>query len=436
MSYLCRVFVPAFSPFTPCHFLTVSTILIRHIALLAQVEAHPRRLVAGADMAYLPTISEAYLLIKDGLIADFGTMTQCPTPTPDIQVIEAHGKMVLPCWCDSHTHIVYAGSREAEFTDRIRGMSYEQISAKGGGILNSARLLQQTPESILFEKALQRLQAMMRFGTGAVEIKSGYGLSFEGELKMLRVIKQLKSASPLTIKSTFLGAHAIPAEYKSNRSGYISLLTDRLLPTIADEGLADFIDVFCERGFFTVDETARILEVGAQYGLRGKIHANELDYSGGVQVGVHYNALSVDHLECVSDAEIHTLLNSETMPTVLPSTAFFLGLSYAPARRMISAGLPVALATDSNPGSSPSGNMPFVLSLACIKMKMLPEEAVNAATLNSAYAMDVEEELGTIAVGKRANVFITQRIPSLAYLPYSFGTNLVETVIINGAVQA
>lgn len=412
----------------------MSTILIRNINQLVQVEAHPRRLVAGQNMAYLPSIADAYLLLQKGVIADFGTMSHCPIPDVYTQVIEAHGKMVLPCWCDSHTHIVYAGSREAEFTDRISGMSYEQIAAKGGGILNSARLLQQTPESELLESAYYRLQAMMRFGTGAVEIKSGYGLSFEGELKTLRVIKQLKQLSPLKIKATFLGAHALPIEYKNNRNAYISLLIDRLLPTIANEELADFIDVFCERGFFTVDETARILAAGAQYGLRAKIHANELDYSGGVQVGVHFNALSVDHLECVSDAEIHALLNSETMPTVLPSTAFFLGLSYAPARRMIAAGLPIALGTDFNPGSSPSGNMPFVVSLACIKMKLLPEEAINAATLNSAYAMDLEEELGTIAIGKRANVFITQRIPSLAYIPYSFGTNLVETVILNGEI--
>jgi imidazolonepropionase len=408
-------------------------ILIRNIGQLVQVEPHPRRLVAGHDMAHLPIIYNAFLLIKDGRIADFGSMDRCPTPDQTYsEVIEAPGKAVLPCWCDSHTHIVYAGSREAEFTDRIKGMTYEQIAERGGGILNSARLLQQTPEIELLESAYHRLEQMKRGGTGAVEIKSGYGLSFEGELKILRVIKELKKISPLTIKATFLGAHALPLEYKQHRSAYISLLCDRLLPIIADEDLADFIDVFCERGFFNVAETAHILEAGARYGLRGKIHANELDYSGGVQVGVQYNALSVDHLECVSDAEIHALLNSETMPTLLPSTAFFLGLNYAPARRMIAAGLPIALATDYNPGSSPSGNMPFVLSLACIKMRLLPEEAINAATLNGAYAMDVEEDLGTIAIGKRANVFITQQMQSLAYMPYSFGNNLVERVILNG----
>jgi imidazolonepropionase len=380
-------------------------------------------------MKTLPAIDDAYLLIDNGLIKSFGASADAPERAGEI--IDAADKFVFPCWCDSHTHIVYAGSREQEFVDKIHGLSYEEIAKRGGGILNSALRLAGATEQELFDAAYLRLQEMEKSGTGAVEIKSGYGLSYEGELKMLRAIKRLKENSKLTIKSNFLGAHAFPTEFKQNHEGYLDLLINRLLPQIADEGLADFIDVFCDRGFFSPNETDRILQAGAKYGLQPKIHANELDYSGGIEVGVKNHALSVDHLEFTGDEQIEVLRNSVTMPTLLPSTAFYLGLHYAPARKIIDAGLPLAIATDFNPGSSPSGNMPFVVALSCIKMKMLPEEAVNAATLNSAYAMGIEQQLGSITKGKKANVFITKPISSLAFLPYSFGSNLVERVIIS-----
>jgi imidazolonepropionase len=386
-------------------------------------------MVKGAEMKTLPAIDDAYLLIDNGLIKSFGASADAPERAGEI--IDAADKFVFPCWCDSHTHIVYAGSREQEFVDKIHGLSYEEIAKRGGGILNSALRLAGATEQELFDAAYLRLQEMEKSGTGAVEIKSGYGLSYEGELKMLRVIKRLKENSKLTIKSNFLGAHAFPTEFKQNHEGYLDLLINRLLPQIADEGLADFIDVFCDRGFFSPNETDRILQAGAKYGLQPKIHANELDYSGGIEVGVKNHALSVDHLEFTGDEQIEVLRNSVTMPTLLPSTAFYLGLHYAPARKIIDAGLPLAIATDFNPGSSPSGNMPFVVALSCIKMKMLPEEAVNAATLNSAYAMGIEQQLGSITKGKKANVFITKPISSLAFLPYSFGSNLVERVIIS-----
>jgi imidazolonepropionase len=412
------------------------SLLIKHIGSLLQVEepaadaAAPRRTaVRGSDMAELPRIDNAWLLAERGRIAAFGPMETCPDRAA--RVIDARGKMVLPAWCDSHTHIVYAASREAEFVDRIRGMTYEQIAERGGGILNSARKLRETPEEELLEGAWRRLGEVMDTGTGAVEIKSGYGLDTESELKMLRVIAKLKAISPLHIKATFLGAHALPPEYKTNRDGYIRLLTETMIPRVAGEGLADYVDVFCDRGFFTPDETARILESGVRHGLKPKIHANELDYSGGIQVGVAHGAISVDHLEYTGQEEIQCLLDSQTMPTLLPSTAFFLKLPYAPARRMIEAGLPVALATDYNPGSSPSGRMAFVLSLACIHMNMLPEEAVNAATINGARAMELE----SIRVGKVANLIITRAMPSLASLPYAFGNDPVESVIIQGELR-
>ena len=411
------------------------SILIQNIAQLLQTEEQTRTHIKGSDMQHLSSIKNAYLWIQHNRIADFGTMDDMPPLLPQIAdtTLDAKNKLVLPTWCDSHTHIVYAGSRENEFVQRIQGATYEQIAEAGGGILNSAKRLQNTTAYDLYDSALYRLTEICRMGTGAVEIKSGYGLSLEAEIKMLRVIQQLKAASPLTIKATFLGAHALPTEYKNNREGYINLLINQMLPQIADEGLADFIDVFCEKGFFTADETAKILTAGAKHGLRAKIHANQLHYSGGVQVGVQHNALSVDHLECVGDAEIDCLLNSQTMPTLLPSAAFFLNLPYQPARRMIDAGLPIALATDYNPGSSPSGNMPFVISLACTQMKMLPNEAINAATLNSAYAMDVAPNLGSIARNKIANIQIINA-PSVAYIPYSFGSQLTQTVILNGKV--
>jgi imidazolonepropionase len=405
-------------------------LLINNIKQLFGIREKNTAFIKGKEMSRLPCLQNAWLLVEDDIIKDFGTGNFSERAD---KTIDATGKMVLPCWCDSHTHLVYAGSREKEFIDKtVHGLSYEEIAKRGGGILNSANKLIETSESELFDKALERLNEIKNFGTGAVEIKSGYGLSYEGELKMLRVIRQLKETSELTIKATFLGAHAIPAQYKNDRSAYISLLTDKLLPEIATEGLADFMDVFCDKGFFTVEETDILLEAGNKYGLRPKIHANELDYSGGVQVGVKHHALSVDHLECVGEEEIAALKQTSTMPTMLPSTAFFLNIPFAPARKIIDAGLPVSLATDYNPGSSPSGNMNFVMSLACIKMKMTPEEAVNAATINSAYAMNVEQQLGSITKGKKANLIITKPVASLEFLPYSFGNPSIEQVIING----
>jgi imidazolonepropionase len=405
------------------------SILIQNIKGLVQASEKPASTVRGAGMKVLPVMDNAYLLIDNGMIKSYGPMAASPHRAGE--VIDATGRYVLPCWCDPHTHIVYAGSRESEFVDKINGLSYEEIAQRGGGIINSATRLNDTDENELYHTAWQRLEEMKAFGTGAVEIKSGYGLSYDGELKMLRVIKKLKENSPLTIRATFLGAHAYPAAFKENHEGYIDLLIHKLLPQIAGEGLADYIDVFCDRGFFSTAETARILEAGAKYGLQPKIHANELDYSGGIEAGVAHHALSVDHLEFTGEEQIKVLLASGTMPTLLPSTAFFLGLRYAPARTMIDAGLPIALATDYNPGSSPSGNMQFILSLACIKMKMLPEEAINAATINAAYAMGVKDKLGTITVERKANIMITKPIPSLTFMPYSFANNLVERVIIN-----
>lgn len=405
------------------------SILITHIKGLVQARSEQVSTVKGRDMKHLPMLENAYLLIANGLIHSYGPMAECPERAGE--VIDASGRYVLPCWCDPHTHIVYAGSREGEFVDKINGLSYEEIAQRGGGIVNSAKRLQNAPESELLEAALGRLEEMEAFGTGAVEIKSGYGLSYDGELKMLRVIKKLKEQSRLKLKATFLGAHAYPTEYKQDHEGYIRLMIDQMLPAIASEGLADYIDVFCDRGFFSPDETARILAAGARYGLRPKIHANELDYSGGIETGVRYRALSVDHLEYTGGDQIQALLASDTMPTLLPSTAFFLGLHEPPARLMIDSGLPVALATDYNPGSSPSGNMQFILSLASIKLKMLPEESINAATINAAYAMGVEQEMGSITIGKRASVMITKSIPSLTFIPYSFANNMVERVIIS-----
>jgi imidazolonepropionase len=407
----------------------VTSILIKNIQSLAGIRSS-NHVVKGAAMKQLPAIDNAYLLTEGDSIRAFGPMQDCPERAGT--VIDATGRFVLPAWCDPHTHIVYAGSRENEFIDKINGLTYEEIAARGGGILNSANRLNNTGEQELYESAAMRLAETKAFGTGAIEIKSGYGLSVEGELKMLRVIRRLKETSGQLIKATFLGAHAIPAAYKTRREEYVKLLTEDLLPRIAGEGLADFIDVFCDKGFFTPDETARILEAGARYGLEPKIHANELDYSGGIETGVQYKARSVDHLEFTGTAQIEALLQSDTMPTLLPSTAFFLRLHYAPARNMIDAGLPVALATDFNPGSSPSGNMPFVLSLSCINMKMLPEEVINAATINSAYAMKVEQQAGSITIGKKANLIITKPMPSLAFIPYSFGSNPVEQLILNG----
>lgn len=398
------------------------------------VQHNRSHILRGAEMSALPVLENGWLLIEGEHIAEIGHMDQ-PFHTPVNDVIDAGGKYVFPSWCDSHTHIVFAGSREQEFVDRIHGLTYEEIARRGGGILNSAARLQNADAGELFDNALQRIEEVKFAGTGAIEIKSGYGLSFEAELKMLHVIRKLKESSPLLIKSTFLGAHALPAEFRENRKAWIDLLVDKMIPLIADEGLADFNDVFCDRGFFTPEETARILEAGNKRGLKPKIHANELDFSGGVQVGVQHHALSVDHLECTGNEEIECLMNSDTMPTLLPGTAFFLKLHYPPARKMIDAGLPVALASDYNPGSCPSGKMPFVLSLACLYLGMTPEEAINAATLNSAYAMDLMDEAGSLCKGKRANLFISSAMPSYAYLPYAFGSNVIDKVILNGQPQ-
>lgn len=406
-----------------------------NIKQLVQTEEKPRKWVAGKEMAALNSIDNAYLLLENERIAAFGKMENLDKnllTARDCEVIDAEGRLVLPCFCDSHTHIVYAGSREIEYIDKIKGLSYEEIAKRGGGILNSSLRIKQASEEELYEAASERLREVMGFGTGAIEIKSGYGLDTENELKMLRVINRLKKDSPMLIKSTFLGAHAIPAEYKGRQTEYVDLIINEMIPAVAAEELADYVDVFCDKGFFTVEDTDRILNAGMKYGMRAKIHANELDYSGGVQVGVKYNAISVDHLEYVGEEEIKCLLGSETMPTVLPGAAFFLNLPYSPVRTMINAGLPVALASDYNPGSSPSGNMKFIMSLGCVNYKMLPEEVINATTLNTAYALGVEEEAGTIAVGKLANVYMTKPIPGIEFLPYAYGSHLVDQVFIRG----
>ena len=355
------------------------------------------------------------------------SITNCQLST-----VDANGAYVLPCWCDSHTHLVFAASREDEFIDKIKGLSYAEIAAKGGGILNSANKLQAMREDELFDLALKRLHEVIQSGTGAIEIKSGYGLNVEAELKMLRVIKRLKQISPITIKATFLGAHAYPLEYKNNHEAYIKLIIDEMLPNIAKENLADFIDVFCEEGFFSAEETKRICEAGLQYGLKPKLHVNQLNSIGGIETAIELNALSVDHLETMNEDDIAVLGNNKTIATLLPTAAYFLRMNYPPARKLIDANCAVALASDYNPGSSPSGNMNTVVSMSCIQMRMLPEEAINAATINGAYAMELENETGSITVGKKANLIFIKPIPSLAYLPYSFGNNLIDKVMING----
>ncbi len=413
-------------------------ILIRNIGQLVNTETVPVAFRAGKEMSTLHNIENAWLLTDGDRIAGFGPMNTIETILPGLEEednlieIDATGRLVFPSFCDSHTHLVYAGSREIEYIDKIKGLSYEEIFERGGGIMNSVKRLHDASEDELVEQALDRLNEILMYGTGAVEIKSGYGLSTEDELKMLRVIKKLKEISPVTIRATFLGAHAVPAEYKGRPHEYVDVIINEMIPMVAAEELADYIDVFCDKGFFTPEDTDRILMAGLKYGLRPKIHANELDYSGGIQVGVKYNALSVDHLEYTGDEEIAVLKDSETMPTILPGAAFFLNMVHAPARKMIDAGLPVAFASDFNPGSSPSGNMQLVLSMACIQYRLLPEEAVNATTLNTAYAMGLSDELGSVAVGKRANLFITIPVPNIEFMPYAFGSNKIERVILNG----
>ena len=411
--------------------------LILNIKQLVQTELSPRKWVAGKDMARLGILENAYLLVEEDKIAGFGKMEDLNREVvyaggDIVKEIDATGRLVMPSYCDSHTHLVYAGSREIEYIDKIRGLSYEEIAKRGGGILNSCERIRKASEEELFDAAYDRIQEIAGFGTGAVEIKSGYGLDTESELKMLRVIRRLKAETPLLIKSTFLGAHAVPLEYKGRQTEYVDLIINEMIPMVAAEELADYIAVFCDKGIFTVEDTDRMLNAGMKYGLRAKIHANELDYSGGVQVGVKYNAISVDHLECMGEEEIACLLESETMPTVLPGAAFFLNMPYSPVRKMIQAGLPVALASDYNPGSSPSGNMKFIMSLGCINYKMLPEEVINATTLNSAYAMGVEEEAGSIAVGKLANFYITTPISGIEYLPYAYTADLIEAIFLKG----
>jgi imidazolonepropionase len=412
----------------------MKTLLVRNIKKLVGTEEAPRTLpLRGEELATLPFIRGAYLLVKNGRIEDFGKMENCPDRADE--VVNADGRMVFPCWCDSHTHLVFAASREGEWVDRIKGLSYEKIAQRGGGILNSARRLQQTPEEVLYEQALSRLEELKSFGTGVVEIKSGYGLTVDSELKILRVIRRLKETSDLGIKATFLGAHAVPMEYRSRRQEYVRLVVEEMLPRVAGEGLADYIDVFCEQVAFSVAETVEIMEAGARYGLKPKIHVNQFNCMGGIAAAAKHGAVSVDHLEVMNDDDIESLKPSPTLATLLPSAPFFLNDHYPPALKMIEAGLAVALATDFNPGTSPSGKMPFVLSLACVKMKMLPEEAINAATLNGAFALEWADEYGSIARGKVANFFLTKPIPSLAYLPYAFGSNLVEQVFLKGNSQ-
>lgn len=411
----------------------MKTILIKNIkTLYGIIDDASIAKKSGQEMAELNHLNNAFLLLTNGRIADYGSMLDGKKlPQQADEIIDAEGKMVLPAFIDSHTHIVYAKSREEEFVMRIKGKSYEEIAEAGGGILNSARKLQAMSEDELFESAKERLFEVIASGTGAIEIKSGYGLTVEDEIKMLRVIKRLKMISPITIKATFLGAHAIPAEYKNNRSGYIRLIIDEMLPKVASEQLADYCDVFCDQGFFTVEETSAILAAAAAFGLKAKIHGNELGYTGGVQVAVKHKALSVDHLEYTGEEEINCLLNSQTMPVGLPNCSFFLGIPYAPARKMIDAGLPFCLASDYNPGSSPNGRMGFVIALACTQMKLTPEEAMNAATINGAYALELSETHGSITKGKVANIIITKPISSLAFIPYHFGEDVIERVIVN-----
>lgn len=407
--------------------------LITNIGMLINTREE-NRLLRGRELAKLPVIENAFLVIEGEEIASYGSMTEIKLNSREFnEHYDAGGRFILPSWCDSHTHLVFAGSRENEFVDKLKGLSYADIAARGGGILNSAQKLNAISEDELYRLSYQRLQEVAQLGTGAIEIKSGYGLTVEGELKMLRVIQRLKRNSKLSIKATFLGAHSLPVAYKENREGYIDLIINQMLPAIAAEKLADYIDVFCEQGFFTPEETKKICEAGKKIGLKPKIHANQLHVSGGVEAGVELGAISVDHLESMDDAAVKALANSETIGTLLPTAAFFLRMPFQPARQLIDANCAIALASDFNPGSSPSGNMNFVVALSCIQMKMLPTEAINAATINGAYAMEVQNEAGSITVGKKANLIVLKPVPSLNYIPYAFGSNLVERVMLAGS---
>ena len=413
----------------------MATTLIYNIATLGGIDRKGRLRLQGREMAQFETLDNAYLLIKDGRIADFGSMESLPQLAADVKRIDAEGGTVMPSFCDSHTHIVNAGSRENEFVDKINGLSYAEIAKRGGGILNSADKLHEMSEDELFEQSMKRVHEVMLKGTGCVEIKSGYGLNTEDELKMLRVIRRIKQTSPLKVVSNFLGAHAVGRAYSGRQSAYVDLVVNEMIPAVAAEGLADFVDVFCDEGFFTPEETGRILQAGAKHGMRGKIHGQELAPSGGVEVALKHNALSVDHLESMTDEDIAMMIGTETSPTALPGTSFFLNIPFAPVRKMISAGLGPAIASDYNPGSTPSGDMKFVVSLACIKMRLLPEEALNAATINGAYAMDLSADYGSIAIGKVANFYITQPIPSIAFIPYAYTTPVIREVYLNGERQ-
>ncbi|MEC7645883.1 MAG: imidazolonepropionase [Bacteroidota bacterium] len=411
--------------------------VIKNIAELVQTETTPKKWVAGKDMQHLNTIKDAFVEIESGVITGFGNMNNWTgiENWNKTEIIDAEGGMVFPTYCDSHTHLVFATSREKEFVNRIKGLSYEEIAEKGGGILNSATKLQDASEDELFENSLTRLNELIKMGTGAIEIKSGYGLTLESELKILKVIKRLKKSSEITIKSTFLGAHALPKEFQQNKNGYMDLVINEMLPEVAKENLADYVDIFCEKGYFTVDDTKRLLNAANKFGIKAKTHVNQFNAIGGVKASVDLGAISVDHLEQLTEDDIDILSGSRCMPTILPSCSFFLGIPYSPARKMIERGLPIALASDYNPGSSPSGNMNFVSSLGCLKLKMTPEEVINATTINSAYAMGIEKELGSIAIGKKANLFITKPIPNYSYLAYSFGENIIEKTIINGKTK-
>jgi imidazolonepropionase len=415
----------------------MSRLLIKNIKTLVQVREASVLKVSGAQMKELPCIDNAWMAVDNGVIADFGPMDDFPgiEDWKGLEIIDAEGKLILPCYADSHTHIVYAGNREGEFVDRINGLSYEEIFARGGGILNSAKKLEIATEDELFEQTMLRLYEVIGQGTGSIEIKSGYGLSVESELKMLRIIKRIKDLNLIPVKATFLGAHALPLEFKNNKQGYIDLIINDMLPKIAAEKLADYIDVFCEQNYFTYEETKQILEAGKKHGMIPKVHAEQLSHFGGIQAGVECGAISVDHLEFCDDADIELLKKSDTMATVLPGAAFFLGLPLPPARKMIDAGLPIAFASDYNPGSSPSGNMNFMMSLGCVQYKLTPEEVINASTINSAYAMQLSHEVGSITIGKKANFFITKPISSYGFIPYSFGSNLIESVFLNGVKQ-
>lgn len=409
-------------------------LLVTNIAFLAGIQPSDKLRLEGKEMARLETIANAFLYVEDGRIHSYGAMSDLPTCNfpSDVQQIDAKGGSVLPSWCDSHTHIVFAGSREQEFVDKIRGLSYAEIAKRGGGILNSADKLHEMSEDELYQQAMRRVDEVIRKGTGFIEIKSGYGLNTADELKMLRVIKRIKETTPLKVVATFLGAHAVSREYAGRQSEYVDLVIREMIPAVAKENLAEYIDVFCDTGFFTPEETARILEAGAKYGMRGKIHADELASSGGVEVGVRHNALSVDHLESMTAETIETLRGSETMPTALPGTSFFLNMPFALGRKVIDEGLPLAVASDYNPGSTPSGDMKFVISLACIKMRLLPAEAINAGTMNSAYAMGLSKDYGSITKGKVANFYITKPIPSVDFIPYAYTTPIVDRIFLRG----